>query len=465
MLLSLLLASFLSPATQIPPAARSQDPHAGHGHGAPASRRPQVEDKVRHLGPLKPGAVRKIEWDVKNEGSKPGRFRLVDSPPEVVAEGLDMAKPWAPGETRRITLTLSVQGIRGFKAWTLKLKADDPALAELTLPVDFMAVTFGVTPDKVTNLGSIGPKEVKTTTWELQNLAEGPTTFRLLDLAPGVRVDEGPLATPFAPGESRTISMSIDPTGFVGYQRRAARLESSDPDQPRYILRAEMTVRPEMAVDSLRRSLKAVKPFESPEVVFTFTREGGELAQIKLLTPLPPYLEAELVHQGIKAELHLTLRPRLLKPGVQAGLELFKVETNAPREPQFSLALDWRLHLPIVPEPSRVVFENLNRPSLPLGLKAANRKAFKILKAEIIGEGFAVGVFPKGTRPASRQIGTLPSKATKSYAIPVWVLAKEEAHAVLNLHCEGMDDPLQVPLAFLPPSAPAPAPKPMPKAE
>jgi hypothetical protein len=415
-----------------------------------------MEDKVRHLGPLKPGEIRKIEWDVKNEGSKPVRFRLVDSPPEVVAEGLDMAKPWAPGETRKINLSLHTKGIRGFQTWTLKLKADDSTLPELTLPVDFMAVTFGVTPDKVTNLGSIGPKEVKTTSWELKNLAEGPTTFRLLDLAPGVRVEEGPLATPFAPGEARSITMHIDPAGFVGYQRRAAKLESSDPDQPRYILRTDMTVRPEMAVDSLRRSLKAVKPFESPEVIYTFTREGGELAQIKLLTQLPPYLEAELVHQGVKAELHLTLRPRLLKPGVQAGLELFKVETNAPREPQFSLALDWRLHLPIIPEPSRVVFENPKRSSLPLGLKAANGKPFKILKAEIVGEGFAFGVFPKGTHPVSRQIGKLPLKAAKAHSLPVWVLAKEETHAVLKLHCEGMDDPLQVPLAFLPPNAPAP---------
>lgn len=455
MLLPLVLISLLAPAAPSLPGQPTQDPHAGHGHGAPA-RPPQVEDKVRHLGPLKPGETRKLEWEVKNEGSKPATYRLVDPPAAVRAEGLEMAKPWAPGEARKLSFTIDPKGLRGFQAWTLKLKAEDPGQPELTLQLDLLAVTFGVTPDKVTSLGSIGPKEVKTVSWELQNLAEGPTSFRLLDLAPGVRVTEGPLATPFAPGESRTLSMTIDPTGFVGYQRRAAKLESSDPNQPRYILRTDMTVRPEMSVDGPTRSLKTVQPFESPEVVYTFSREGGDPAQIKLVTELPPYLEAEVVHHGPKAELRLTLRPAKVKPGAQAGLELLKVETNAPREPSFSLTLDWRLRLPIAPTPSRVVFESLKHPSLPLRLKAADGKPFRILRADLEGAGFAFGTFPKGAQPQSGQVGSLPVRAAKAFSLPVWVLAKEEAHAILNLHCEGMDEPLKVPLAFLPPSAPPP---------
>jgi hypothetical protein len=208
-----------------------------------------------------------------------------------------------------------------------------------------------------------------------------------------------------------------------------------------------------------------VKPFESPEIAFQFSREGGDLAQIKLLTELPPYLEPEVVHQGQKAELRLTLRPKLLKPGVQAGLELLRVETNAPREPQFSLALDWRLFLPVIPEPSRIVFENRDAASQKLTLKSADKKPFKILKAELQGSGFAVGKAPQGTPLASGLIGALPSKAAASHVLPVWVLAKEESHAVLKLYCEGMDDPLQVPLAYLPPSAPPPVTPPSVKVE
>lgn len=429
--------------------------HAGHNHAQPAPRS-QVAENPGRLGPVKPGEKKTFEWEVKNSGGKPAFFHLVDPPPAVRSESLTLAKPWAPGESRKIPFLVDTAGLRGRHAWTLKLKSDDPSQPELSLPVDLFAVGFSVTPDRVVSLGSIGPKEVRAATWELKNLSEGPLSFRLLDLAPGVRVEGGPLATPFAPGEARTLSMTIDPSGFAGYQRRAAKLEASDQEQPRYVLRVDMTVRPEMSVDALTKSLRNVKPFESPEIVFQFSREGGDLAQITLLTELPPYLEPELVHQGPKAELRLTLRPKLLKPGVQAGLELLRVETNAPRESQFSLALDWRLFLPFIPEPGRVIFENRSAPSQNLTVKSADKKPFRILRAEIQGDGFAAGLAPKGSPLASGRIGALPAKAAASHLLPIWLLATEETHAVLNLYCEGMDDPLQIPLAYLPPSAPPP---------
>lgn len=446
-----MLALLLAALTQV-----SAPPAHDHGHPAPVLRPAPESDGVRHLGPLKPGEKKSFEWEVKNTGLKPALFRLVEAPPAVSTEGLALAKPWAPGESRKLGFQLDTAGLRGFQTLHLKLRSDDSTQPEQTLALDLVVVLFSVTPDKVTSLGSIGPKETRTATWELKNLSDSPLSFRLLDLAPGVRVSEGPLATPFAPGETRALTMTIDPTGWVGYQRRAAKLESSDAAQPRYILRIDMTVRPEMNVDSLTKSLREVKPFESPEAVFTFTREGGDLAQIKLLTELPPYLEAELVHRGPKAELHLTLRPKLLKPGVQAGLELLRVETNAPREPRFSLALDWRLFLPFVPEPTRVIFENRDTPSQLLTVKAANGKPFKLLKTELEGPGFAAGTFPKTTVLTSGMTSPIDPAPAAAFSIPIWILAQDESHAVLKLYCEGMDEPLQVPLAYLPPSAPPP---------
>ncbi|MBL0211220.1 MAG: hypothetical protein IPQ13_09970 [Holophagaceae bacterium] len=312
---------------------------------------------------------------------------------------------------------------------------------------------FAVTPDSVQHLGSVGPKEVRTLAWVLKNTSDKPITFRVLDTAPGVRVPLEPFQKAWQPGESRKIEVTSDPSDFLAYQRRAVRLEPDDPSQPRYILRWDMMVRPEMAVDAANKSFGEVAPHESPLLSYTFTREGGGLAEIRLESKLPDYLESEVAATGPKAALQLTLRPSKLKPGMQAGLELLKVSTNAPQQPAFDLTLAWRLKLPILPVPSRVVWDEPKVRDFKLELKSRDGKPFRILEARIEG--------PKdGQGKELFTCGALPVEAAKSHELQLRCSADLESKGMLFVTCSGLDAPLQIPLSWLPPKAPADAPKP-----
>jgi hypothetical protein len=312
---------------------------------------------------------------------------------------------------------------------------------------------FMVTPDAVQHLGSVGPKEVRTLSWELKNSSDKPISFRVLDTAPGVRVPEAPFLKPWQPGESRKILVTSDASDSLAYQRRAVRLEPDDPSQPRYILRWDMMVRPEMAVDLVNKSFGEVAPHESPQLVYTFTREGGGLAKIQLESKLPDYLEAEVTAEGPKAALQLTIRPSKLKPGMQAGLELLKVSTNAPHQPTFDLTLAWRLKLPVLAVPSRVVWDDPKIRGFKLEVKSRDGKPFRILEARIEGPRDKQGndLFTHGT---------LPSEAAPSHEIRLQCFADLESKGMLFLSCSGLDAPMQVPLSWLPPKGAVEAPKP-----
>ncbi len=312
---------------------------------------------------------------------------------------------------------------------------------------------YAVNPDSIQHLGSVGPKEIHTLTWELKNTSSKPITFRVLDTAPGVRVPEGPFQQPWRPGESRKIAVSSDPTGFLAYQRRAVRLEPDDPTQPRYILRWDMMVRPEMSVDAPNKSFGGVAPNESPLLAYTFTREGGGLAEIRLESELPPYVESETTAEGPKATLQLTFRPSKLKPGMQAGLELLKVSTNAPKQPTFDLTLSWKLKLPILAVPSRVVWDDPKFRGFKLEVKAPTGKPFRILEARIEG--------PKDNQGNDLFThGPLPAETMPSHVLKLQCFADGESKAMLFLTCSGLDAPLQVPLLWLPPKGAGEASKP-----
>lgn len=415
---------------------------------APVTPRP-VQDAVRHLGAVKPGEAKTLVWEVRNAAARPATFRLVDPPKAVTAPGLALARPWAPGETRKVSFRVEPAGLRGLQAWTLRLASPDAPQPDQTLQVDCIAVTFGVTPDTITSLGSIGPKEVRTVAWELKNLAEGPMTFRLLDLAPGVTVDMAPFATPFAPGESRPIRMTLDPTGFVGYQRRAAKIECSDPGQPRYILRVDMTVRPEVAVDGQAKDLGAVQRFESPSIAFRFTREGGEAAAIRLASELPDYFDHEIVQEGVNASLVLTLRPGRLKPGQTAGLERLAVTTSAPLQPRFNLTLAWRIRQLLEASPSRVVLDLPEGLSQALVVRRSDGKPFRIREA-VLAEGSGWSIAGVG-----REEGP-------EHPLTVTLQDRSQRRGMLRIVAEGVEEPLLVPLAYLPPEPPGQGPRPTP---
>lgn len=299
------------------------------------------------------------------------------------------------------------------------------------------------------HLGSVGPKEVRDAVFGIKSLADHPFHLRVLDFSLGLSLDGAQLKAALQPGEVRMLHVRVDPDDMLGYVRGAVRLGTDDPTQPFYILRYDMLVRPELVVDAEHKDLGEVAPYESPVADFHFTREGGEPIRLVLASSLPPYLEAEVIPRGSTADLRIVLRAARLRPGATAGLEVLKVTTNAPKQPQFTLYLDWRLALPVVPTPSRLVFDDPKTTLLELVLKAKDGKPFRVQSAEIEGKGFELLDHPGPA--AGRQV----LRVRRTGKVP---------SALLVLRFAGMDEPLKVPLAFLdprarvrtPPSAPAP---------
>src|SRR5512133_864980 len=179
------------------------------------------------------------------------------------------------------------------------------------------------------HLGSVGPREVREAAFGIKSLHDRPFHLRVLDLSLGLSLDEAQLAAPLQPGEVRLVKVKVDPAGLVGPIKGAVRLGTDDPGQPNYILRYDMLVRREVTVDAERKSLGEVAPHESPELSFRFRREGGDPLKLALASEPAAYLDAELVPGEGGSDLRVTLRPRRLKPGVTAGLEVLKVATNA----------------------------------------------------------------------------------------------------------------------------------------
>jgi len=308
---------------------------------------------------------------------------------------------------------------------TAKLDPVPPARIELTTP-------FPV------HLGSIGPREAREVLYGIKSTHDRPFRFRVLDLSLGLTLDEGQLTEPIQPGEVRLVKAQVNPAGMDGFVRGAVRLGTDDPTQPNYILRYDMTVRPEVVVDAERKSLGEVAPHESPELRFRFTREGGDPLKLVLASELPPHLEAELLHEGRAADLRVSLRPAHLKPGTTAGLEILKVATNGPKQPLFTLYLDWRLAIPVIAQPSRLVFSDLKTTLLGLELTARNGLPFRIRKAEIRGRGFEL--LDRPTMEATRHL----LRVRRTGATP---------EAMLVLECSNQEEPLRVPLRFLDPKA------------
>lgn len=297
---------------------------------------------------------------------------------------------------------------------------------------------FKVHPEGIQHLGAVGPREVRSVAYRLENISREPLAFRLQDLPEGMTLASGDLMTPLAPGDSRELRFQIDPAGHVGYLRRSARLVPEDPAQPRFVFRLDLTVRPDLTVDALKKSFGPVAPHEHPELVFQFKRETQEPLILTLEDAPPAHLEAEVVPVGRgDAELRLVLHPERLAPGVHLGLETLRLSSNAPLQPKFTLYADWELDLPVRPDPARVVFLESRRSEQTLRLTARDGKPFRILAARMEGTGFAVGSLPK---PASVQV----LKVRRTTPGP--------AQAVLVIDVEGQPA-LRVPLAYRPPAA------------
>lgn len=291
-------------------------------------------------------------------------------------------------------------------------------------------------------LGSVGPREVREAEFVLRSLADHPFRLRVLDLSPGATVDPAQVAEPLAPGASRRLRVRVDPAGLVGPARGAVRLGTDDPAQPAYILRWDLEVRPEVAVDSPRRSLGEVAFHESPEARFRFTREGGAPLRVALAAPPPPYLEAALEPSEGAVELRLTLRPARLEPGVWSGLDVLQVTTNGPQA-AFTLTLDWRMTAPVLPTPTRLVYTDPAASEQSLTLRARDGRPFRVRQARILGAGFEV-LDP-------------PAEAAAEHTLRV--RRTTGAAALLELSFDGKAAPLRIPLRHLDPSARPPGPR------
>ena len=325
-----------------------------------------------------------------------------------------------------------------------------PALLLLQAPVPPAAPVAPAKPDPVpparielttpfpVHLGSVGPREIREAHFGIKSTHDRPFRFRVLDLSIGLSLDPAQLAEPMAPGEIRMLRVQVDPAGLEGFVKGAVRLGTDDPGQPNYILRYDMAVRPEVTVDSQRKSLGEVAPHESPELRFRFSREGGDPLKLVLASEVPSHLEAQLVHEGAAADVRITLRPAQLKPGVGAGLEVLKVATNGPRQPLFTLYFDWRIATPVVPAPARLVFSDLKTTLQGLELTARDGKPFRILKADIEGKGF--------------ELLDAPGPEAARHVLRIRRTGRR-VEAMLVLRCSNQEEPLKVPLRFLDPKA------------
>ena len=312
-----------------------------------------------------------------------------------------------------------------------------PPVPKADLPPGFKpSFRFVVRPWGWVHLGSLGPREKVHRTWEMENLSDRPITFKVSDLAPGVLVLDDPFKEPIPGHGKRAFTIQMDATDWEGFQQRGVRLVSDDPDQPAYKVLFDMTVRPDLTVDELHKHLVGIAPYESPQVVFHFKRETGDPLEVKLASTLPPYVESELTPMGPSTDLRLTLRASKVPIGQLAGLEVVKVTTNAPRQPAFDLYLDWSLHLPVTPKPSRVVFDDPKIRTLKLTL--TGDKPFQVLTADLKAEGFALDALPAGK--------------AKTRVLTLHRTRDDARNGLLVLTLSGVEDPLKIPVIWADPT-------------
>jgi hypothetical protein len=290
-------------------------------------------------------------------------------------------------------------------------------------------------------LGSVGPREVKTLAYTFTNTSGAPIALRLADLSPGVKAWGPALEGAFQPGQSLGLTLTVDPAEFVGPQVRSIRLVTDDPGQGEYRLPLAMDVRADLTVDAVRGTFGDIGPNQSPQVTFRFTRETGVPTVLRLVRELPPYLEAELLAEGAVTRLQLTFRQALAPAGATRGLETLEVASNAPLQPHFVLFVAWALRHPIEALPSRIVMLEPKVTRQELRLRARDGKPFRLARAQVDGDGFS--------------LGALPVEAGPEQLLTVLRTAPNATRAVLTLWVVGLEEPLKVPIAFLPPPNPS----------
>jgi len=292
-----------------------------------------------------------------------------------------------------------------------------------------------ILPVGIQNLGSIGPREKRTLAYTFHNRSAAPIALKVADLPAGLRVNGPALERSIAPNQTLALELQLDPTEQRGWYRRRVKLVTDDPQQGDYLLPLEATIRPDLAVDALRLTMPPVHLHESPEAIFHFARETGEPLSLRLISPLPPHLEADIQVQGPKAQLRLVLRPGKLAPAVVKGLETLKVETNVGEQQAFTLYLNWSVVPLLEVDPLRLLFQEQDTQTLKL--RRPDGKPFALEEARIEGDGF---LLPEA----------LDSRPGESRQLLVKRKARGESHALLLLKVKGEEEIQRIPLVSLP---------------
>lgn len=298
---------------------------------------------------------------------------------------------------------------------------------------------LAIQPSGLVELGSLGPQGSTLKSYEIKNLSQAPIRLRAGEVPQGITVSGPALTEPIPGGGTRAISLSVNALERTGTHLVRVVFGTDDPTQGRYFLPVRYTVRPDVVVDSERKALLGVGPHESPQAVFTFKRETGQPFALKLAEALPPYLEADLQSSGGTGTLQVVLRPGQVPDGMRGGLETLKVETTAPREPAFTLYLNWGLTFPVEAQPTRLVFQDAKTTVLKTILSSGAGQAFQILEARIEGEGFTVD------SPSPNSNGQIQLTVRRT--------AITKARAVLVVRIGDGLPTLRIPLRYLPPES------------
>lgn len=291
-----------------------------------------------------------------------------------------------------------------------------------------------IEPPGELDLGSLGPSERRAADYLIRNASPGPLGLRVLDLPPGITAEGPALARAVPGGGSARLRLVFDGEGREGLQLLDVRLGTDDPRQGRYRLPLRVFVRPDLSVDGHHRDLGSFQAFESPAAVFTFRRESGAPVAPRLLEPPPPHLEAGVERGPGGARLTLAFRARCAEPGARMGLDRLRVEAEPGRPPE-ELTVAWRFRHPVDAAPTRAVFTEPRARSLTLALSGPGPGAPRIAWMQVAGEGFRVLPL-QGARV----------RVERGTAAP--------ARALLRLGFREQEEPLEIPLAYVPSSRP-----------
>jgi len=311
--------------------------------------------------------------------------------------------------------------------------AQTPVLPSSTVgPVE--APRLDVHPAGLQNLGSLGPREKRFQAYTFHNRSTLPISLRIADAPQGLRLEGPALLRPLEPGETLGLNLEVDAASQTGWLKRRVRLVTDDPKQGAYILPIEASVRPDLSVDALRRSLPPVHVHESPEMVFHFVRETGDPLALNVLSGIPPYLEVAVNAEKGRGELRVVLRASKVDPGLLRGLEILRVGTNVPGQTEVTLYLDWRLLPLLEAEPARLVFQG--QEPMTLRLRQPEGKPFDLSEVQLEGEGFSAENL-EGAPSAEKRILVRRNRL-------------EACNAFLRLRISGESECLRVPLIGLP---------------